>query len=322
MTDDFSWRANNDVIARFVESKLVDKNETASLGNDEICVYVENDKYQHYITEGTVDLNPRTSLISWAFRRKIKREWLFIHQGPHELVVEFEGRWGNGESARGHVTLTTTINEKNAGNLLTLARDCAEVTRQIVSDAVSGEIRSRFGSMVGQHQSRDPAKDGELTEGLREVADRGLRNHGIDVSSARITWRMSVEEMAKDVDEVIERGGLAGVKAAGVGIQEVSGKQVEAAVAAAAVAPESELVDRVLADTIEDTSLDDIAEGAEIAKHHRDMRAEDMAQDKRMQTQKHADEMFASAEPPSEEDADGDETRGTRETRETKEKSE
>lgn len=213
------WRTNPAIIAQYFTGEDLPTDIDIHLKPNEACVVIEDGKITGVATAQRLTVNPKLGTLSRLLSKKEPfRSFLFVHTGPHEVLIKLGGRWSDGTEGKGAAGLKIRFNNDDLGRLLSFAADGkTSITLGDIASAVELEISQKFGSahMGGTHPSS--AKEDKdtatlLESGLRSISQTALTDIGAQLDRVWLSWVPSDHErvmgMRSELEVLAEHGRL------------------------------------------------------------------------------------------------------------------
>jgi hypothetical protein len=219
MSERFRWRTNPAVIAQYYTGEDVPKDLDVHLKPNEACVVIENGSIVGVATSTRLTVNPTLGTLSRLLSRKDPfRSFLFVHTGPHQLLVKLDGSWADGSSGKGIAGLKMNFDDEQLGRLLTFpSKGITTITAGDLVNEIELEIKQQFASayMSAYHPSsatgdRDIAA--LLEGGIRNIANPAIVDLGGVLERIWLSWATSdndrVMAMRAELEVLAEEGRL------------------------------------------------------------------------------------------------------------------
>ena len=219
MSERFRWRTNPAVIAQYYTGDDIPKDLDVHLKPNEACVVIENGSIVGVATSTRLTVNPKLGTLSRLLSRKEAfRSFLFVHTGPHQLLVRLEGAWADGSSGKGIAGLKMNFDEEQLGRLLLFpSKGITTITAGDIVNQIELEIKQQFASahMSAYHPSsatgdRDVAT--LLEGGIRNIANPAITDLGGVLERIWLSWATSdndrVMAMRAELEVLAEEGRL------------------------------------------------------------------------------------------------------------------
>ncbi len=214
MSENFRWRTNPTVIARYMMGHHVPHGAELTLKPNEACVVVENGRVAGVASQQQLEVNPRLGLLSRMLGRpQPDRAFLFVFLGPHDLLVPIEVTISDGTLARGLVALRAAFTPETAARLLQVpAKGAHEITVDELARTLSPEVQAHLAPRV-RSMTLDALHDADAMEDALAALRLGLRPtleaYGLNLQHAFTTWKedeaRDLMRMRRDLEHLVER---------------------------------------------------------------------------------------------------------------------
>ena len=219
MDERFRWRTNPAVIAQYYTGETMPKDADVHLRPNEACLVIENGRIVGSATATRLTVNPSLGTLQRLFSvREPFRSFLFVHLGPHDLLLQLNGTWSDGSTGKGLAGLHMRFEEEHLGKLLRFASSgMTTITANDVAKAMALEVRDRFamGQMARVHPSSatgDPDTATLMEAGLRTIAAPLVADLGGVLVRSWLSWTPSDHDrlvsMRQELQTFAEEGRL------------------------------------------------------------------------------------------------------------------
>ena len=211
------WRTNPAVIAQYFTAEEIPKDKEVHLKPNEACAVIENGSIVGVATSTKLNVNPKLGLLSRLLNKKEPhRSFMFVHTGPHEILVALNGRWSDGESGKGIAGLKVSFDPDSLGRMLDFpSKGINTVTPGNIARKIEVEISQKFASKeMTQVASSAASSDAEsiimLDAGLRQVASQPMADLGGNVERVWLSWNESeyerIQRMQNELETLVAEG--------------------------------------------------------------------------------------------------------------------
>jgi len=221
---DFLWRQGSRTIARYVSSDLIELNTIARLNSDEVCGYQEGGVYVGTCSSIRPNLKPKPGFGSRLIGRKApQRDYLFVHKGPHKLIMKINSKWGSREQANILAIITISFPTDLIGRLFSLARGASEgiITASELTSAVELDVSVKFQEYVlGLNNPNDFTTKEDIIRienEFAQIAEDEFTIIGVVVESVTLNFADTDNEKLVDLQSEADR-----LMQTGIGIRKIS----------------------------------------------------------------------------------------------------
>ena len=213
------WRTNPAIIAQYFTGEDLPTDIDIHLKPNEACVVIEDGKITGVATAQRLTVNPKLGTLSRLLSKKDPfRSFLFVHTGPHEVLVKLNGHWNDGTEGKGAAGLKIRFNNDELGRLLSFPADGkTSITLGDIASSMELEINQKFASAHMSTVNSSSAKEDRdmatlLESGLRNIAQTALTDIGAQLDRVWMSWVPSDHErvmgMRSELEVLAERGRL------------------------------------------------------------------------------------------------------------------
>lgn len=213
------WRTNPAIIAQYFTGEDLPTDIDLHLKPNEACVVIEDGKITGIATAQRLTVNPKLGTLSRLLSKKDPfRSFLFVHTGPHEVLVKLNGVWNDGTEGKGVTGLKIRFNNDELGRLLSFPADGkTSITLGDIASSMELEINQKFASAhMSTVNSSSVKEDRNMTilleSGLRSIAQTALNDIGAQLDRVWISWVPSDHErvmgMRSQLEVLAEHGRL------------------------------------------------------------------------------------------------------------------
>ena len=213
------WRTNPAIIAQYFTGEDLPNDIDIHLKPNEACVVIEDGKITGVATAQRLTVNPKLGTLSRLLSKKDPfRSFLFVHTGPHEVLVKLDGRWNDGTEGKGAAGLKIRFNNDDLGRLLSFAADGkTSITLGDIATSMELEICQKFRSAhMGTTHPSSAKEDRDtatlLESGLRSISQTALTDIGAQLDRVWLSWIPSDHErvmgMRSELEVLAEHGRL------------------------------------------------------------------------------------------------------------------
>ena len=213
----FRWRTNPAIIAQYFGGDSLPKDIAVHLKPNEACVVIEDGTVVGVATSTRLTINPKLGTLSRLLaKREPFRSFLFVHLGPHEILVKLKGMWADGQEGKGIGGLRLSFQPENLARLLLFpSKGKMTITAGDIADSIEASGLSNFGlAQMSQIHSSSATSDSEsitlLEAGLRSIASNSVVDLGAKLDRVWMSWAQSENErllsMRSQLEVMTEEG--------------------------------------------------------------------------------------------------------------------
>ena len=191
------WRKNPETIGVYYTGEKVPSNLDVHLKPNEACVVIENGIITGVASATKIEVNPEQGFLSSIFKKEPHRAFLFMHTGPHELLLKVEGNWSNGEKGKGIAGVKISFDPDKVGKMLDFpSKGITEISIGDITRKIEMEFSSQFASkFMSRYEANDASNNQDAIEmidaGLRSEANTILSDFGAIVDRVWLNWNES-----------------------------------------------------------------------------------------------------------------------------------